>query len=106
MQKGPLTGYVPDFSEYVLELIPLPRPVPPGRSVGAPRTFTFKLTNPELAHPETHDAVVIELGIPRRALLDQGMLSSPSAGRALPLRWSAPVSSRLIPLKRPDLQMA
>jgi hypothetical protein len=77
VQKCPLTGYVPDFSEYVLGPVPLPRPVPQGLSVQALGTFSMQLTNLELASPETHDAVVIELGIPRRALLYQGMLIEP-----------------------------
>jgi hypothetical protein len=77
VQKGPLTGYVPDFSEYVLKPVPLPRLIPPGMSVQALGTFGVQLTNLELALPETHDAVVIELGIPRRALLYQAMLIEP-----------------------------
>src|SRR4029450_9804684 len=77
MQKGPLAGYVPDFSEYVLEPVPLPKPVPPGISVPALGTFGFQLRNLALAPPETHDAVVSELGIPRHALLYQGTLIEP-----------------------------
>src|SRR5262249_42103045 len=49
----------------------------PGISVQALGTFGFQLTNLELAPPETHDAVVSELGIPRRALLYQIMLREP-----------------------------
>jgi hypothetical protein len=49
VQTGPLAGYVPDFSEYVLGPVPLPRPVPPGISVQGLGTFGFQLTNLELA---------------------------------------------------------
>jgi hypothetical protein len=77
VQKGPLTGYVPDFSEYVLGPVPLPRPVPRGISVQALGTFGFQLTNLALAPPEAHDAVVNELGIPRHALLYQVTLIEP-----------------------------
>ena len=77
VQTGPLVGYVPDFSEYVLDPVPLSKPVPPGISVQALGTFGFRLRNLALAPPETHDAVVYELGIPRHALLYQGTLIEP-----------------------------
>ena len=105
MQTGPLAGYVPDFSEYVLGPVPLPEPVPPGISVQALGTFGFQLTNLELAPPETHDAVVLELGSLAVRSCTRSCLASPLAGRALPWRWSAPVSSRPIHPKRPDLQL-
>jgi hypothetical protein len=70
MQKGPLTGYVPDFSEYAHDPVSLPNPVPPGISVQALGTFSMQLTKLELASLETHDAMMfLELGIPRGAIL-------------------------------------
>jgi hypothetical protein len=73
MQTGPLAGYMPDFSEYVLGPVPVLRPVPPDVSVQALGTFSLRITNLAL-HEEP---VRVELGIPPSALLYQATLIEP-----------------------------